>query len=108
MNASILTKENQERFTQLVALIEWLAWANGLVEQDEALLIQAHLGMITGRVIWDVSGLPEQKRKPVLDMIEQIKNGTHPSQLDPGYVPARIRNGEPDPGLPVIETKFNL
>ena len=107
MRVKDMTRASFEMLTKLVALVEWLAWADGLVEQDEALRIKAHQGLWTGRIVWDVSELPEQKREPVLQMIEQIKSGTHPALVNPGsYQPARI--GEPDPGLPWIKTELNF
>jgi hypothetical protein len=95
-----------DKMEKLVATIEWLAWADGLVDKDEALLITLHQSLVTGLHFWDVSALPPEKRAPVLKMIEQIKNGTHPSQLNPDYHPAR--EGEPDPGFPWIKTALNF
>jgi hypothetical protein len=107
MRVKNMTRANFEALTELVSLVEWLAWADGLVERDEALRIKAHRGLWTGKIVWDVSELPEQKREPVLQMIYQIESGRHPALVNPGsYQPARV--GEPDPGLPRIKTELNF
>ncbi len=96
---------DNDDISKLVALVERLAWADGLVTKEEALLITLHQGLWTGRLVWDVSALPAEKRPPVLDLIKGIGDGTHPA-LHGEYKPAR--EGEEDPGLPTIKPTLTI
>lgn len=80
-------KLSNEEAVEIVSRIEWLAWADGLVTQEESLKIILNVGIVTGAIWWDVSELPQAKRKPVLDMIQRLDDGTHPV-LRGNYKPA--------------------
>jgi hypothetical protein len=64
---------------ELETVVQSLAWAKGLVEQDETLRITARRNLTKGGIAWDVSELPEEKCEAVLQMIEQIESRTRPA-----------------------------
>jgi hypothetical protein len=100
-----MDKKTTEEISKMVAIVEWLAWADGLVEKDEALKIKLHQGLVSGRLAFDLSELPAEKRGPVRKMIESIRNGSHPGLTDPNWKP---KADGPDPGLPWIKTELNF
>ncbi len=67
-----------EMIAELQTTIRTLAWAHGLVEQNEASQITAHENLSEGGVNWDVSGPPAEKRGPVLELIEPIASRVRP------------------------------
>src|SRR5271163_1945880 len=67
-----------EMMAGLQTTIQALALANGLVERNEASEITARENLSEGGIHWDVSGLPAEKRGPVLEMIERIESRLRP------------------------------
>jgi len=63
---------------ELQTIIQTLAWAHGLVEQNEASQITAQENLSQGGIHWDVSGLRAEKRGPVLEIIERIESRLRP------------------------------
>ena len=67
-----------EMIAELQTTIQTLALAHGLVEQNETSQITAHENLSEGGVNWDISGLPAEKRGPVLELIEPIASRVRP------------------------------